>query len=98
MVLPVTAIAILCVWAAYASVFPEAAAPDLVFPKPSAHAHELSVCCDTTEVVPEFPVCPDATTEVVSELCPDTTMEVISELPVWPDTTLEVVPELLPRM
>lgn len=52
------AVAILCVWAVYAS--SEAAARDLLLHEVVASAHELTVCLDTTtEVAPELSVCPD---------------------------------------
>lgn len=106
--LPVTAMAILCVWATYASVSPEAAAPVLVLPETAVSTNELYV--STTEIVPEFPVCPDATTEVLNKppvstdmttevileppVCPYMNTEVVLELPICPNVTTEVVPEL----
>lgn len=107
-VLPVTAMAILCVWVSYASsVSPEAAAPDLVLPEAVTSAYELSalspICelpaCPVTSTVVacELPVCLEMTTEVVPKLpvCQDMTTVVIPKLFVCPFMTTEVIPEFL---
>lgn len=104
--LPVMAMAILCVWATHCSPAHESAAepaPAHKFVPEPASAPELSpvsvlnmnFLSATTEVIPEFPVCPDMTMEVVPELfaCPDMTTKVTHELPVCLDATTEVIPE-----
>lgn len=77
--LPITAIAILCVWSSAQESAPE---PVLAHefasePYPAPELLHVSV------PVPELPVCPDKITEV------------ILELPVCLKTTTEVVPELI---
>lgn len=89
--------AILCVWAVYASASPDMAAPDLVLPRAATSVHILSFCPDMImKVIFGFPFCPDVTTEIVPKfhVCNDTTMEVVFEFPFCPDATTEVVHEL----
>lgn len=90
-VLPIIAVAILCVWAAHCSTAHESASEPTLAPEQPVNF----LCLDTTtEVTPEFPLCPDKTMEVIPEfsVCPDLTMEVIAKVPVLPDVTAKVTP------
>lgn len=65
---PVMTVAILCVWATHTSPgSPEAAATSTASPEAAVTAKDP---LEVAVIAPELaPVCPDTTTEVVSELC-----------------------------